>query len=81
MSRKIFTFFKQCLQKYSLREYKDLPRRVFFVVCTTLGRKFCKNILLKYQFLESFRGKSLQLTILIDKNVIGFRTVHAFDKW
>lgn len=21
MSRKIFTFFKQCLQKYSLREY------------------------------------------------------------
>ena len=23
MSRKIFTFFKQCLQKYSLREYQS----------------------------------------------------------
>lgn len=33
MSKKIFTFFKQCLQKYSLREYKkaaDFQRLLLF---------------------------------------------------
>ena len=70
MSRKIFTFFKQCLQKYSLREYLNkslIFNDLFF--------------LFHNQFLEPFRGKSLQLALLVDEDVIGLNAVYAFDDW
>ena len=41
MSRKIFTFFKQCLQKYSLREYKNkaLIFSAFFCFATLVQKQ------------------------------------------
>lgn len=42
MSRKIFTFFKQCLQKYSLREYSQkavgIPTAFFVIIAPTISK-------------------------------------------
>ena len=84
MSRKKFTFFKQCLQKYSLREYKKaadfqrlslflFPRREYklLVLYSLVHNKLCKP----------FRRKGFQCVLLVDVDVIRFHTVYALDEW